>query len=138
MATLKQPIFNDGEPLDASKLNDLKDGLTKTYQIAQGLQNTLEDGTTTVPVISAGFVTIPALTAADGGPSQVVDLPLDAKFNGELPIYTVCIGGGSFGSNSSKRQITLRIINNKQVQYFSNGPVGELRINYIAFKEKAN
>lgn len=135
MATLKQPIFNDGEPLDASKLNDLKDGLTKTYQIAQGLQNTLEDGTTTVPVISAGSITIPALTAAAGGPSAIVDLPVDAKFNGETPIYTISIGGGSI---DSKRQITLRIINSKQVQYFSNGPVGELKINYIAFKEKAN
>lgn len=135
MATLKQPIFNDGEPLDASKLNDLKDGLTKTYQIAQGLQNTLEDGTTTIPIISGGSITIPAVTAAAGGPSQVVDLPVDAKFNNETPFYTVSIGGGSI---DPKRQITLRIINGKQVQYFSNGPVGELKINYIAFKEKAN
>lgn len=135
MATLKQPIFNDGEPLDASKLNDLKDGLTKTYQIAQGLQNTLEDGTTTVPVISAGYVTIAALTSADGGYSSIVDLPVDAKFNGENPIYTVSIAGGSIAKN---RQVTLRIINGKQVQYISNGPVGELKISYIAFKEKAN
>ena len=135
MATLKQPIFNDGEPLDASKLNDLKDGLTKTYQIAQGLQNTLEDGTTTVPVISGGSITIPAVTSASGGPSAIVDLPVDAKFNGENPIYTISIAGGSI---PNKTQITLRIINGKQVQYFSNGPVGELKINYIAFKEKAN
>ena len=135
MATLKQPIFNDGEPLDASKLNDLKDGLTKTYQIAQGLQNTLEDGTTTIPIISGGSIPIPAVTAAAGGPSAIVDLPVDAKFNGETPIYTISIGGGSI---SPGRQITLRIINGKQVQYFSNGPVGELKINYIAFKEKAN
>ena len=135
MATLKQPIFNDGEPLDASKLNDLKDGLTKTYQIAQGLQNTLEDGTTTVPVISGGFITIPALTAVDGGTSARVALPVDAKFNNETPIYTISIGGGSI---SPKRQITLRIVDGNKVEYFSNGPVGELRINYIAFKEKAN
>jgi len=135
VATLKQPIFNDGEPLDASKLNDLKDGLTKTYQIAQGLQNTLEDGTTTVPVISAGTITIPALTNTAGGNSATVDLPVDAKFNGETPIYTISIAGGSI---PNKTQITLRIINKKQVQYISNGPVGELTISYIAFKEKAN
>lgn len=135
MATLKQPIFNDGEPLDASKLNDLKDGLTKTYQIAQGLQNTLEDGTTTVPVISAGYVTIPALTAPAGGTSTRVDLPVDAKFNGETPIYTISIAGGSM---TGRPQVTLRIVGGKQVEYFSNGPVGELKISYIAFKEKAN
>jgi hypothetical protein len=92
MADLIPVTFNEGEPLDVSKLNNLRLNQVTTYQIASSLQNSTIDGKT-VPMIDYGSVNV----VTKLGSSAAVSLPINPNFTG-TPTIIVSIGGGSVGS----------------------------------------
>ena len=73
MADLIPVTFNEGEPLDVSKLNNLRLNQVTTYQIASSLQNSTIDGKT-VPMIDYGSVNVTISKVGSNGP---VALPIN-------------------------------------------------------------
>ena len=103
MANTYQTVtFNEGEPLDAAKLNSLQTNLTDVYK--SSLSNTtLNDlGAPTTPVIISGQLNITTIV----GTSESTLLPINQSFKG-IPRFFCTIGGGSIGG----AQITLAVKN---------------------------
>jgi len=89
MADLIPVTFNEGEPLDPKKLNDLRLNITNTYQTAAALQNATSSGNQTL-LMDAG--TLPAVKIGTANTAVTIDLPVHAKFGGNIPFYIVSIG----------------------------------------------
>jgi hypothetical protein len=134
MADLIPVTFNEGEPLDVTKLNNLRLNITNTYATAASLQNATLDGKS-IPVIDFGTVTVK--TVANKA-SEGVNLPINPNFSG-TPMFFVSIGGGS----TKDAQITLGIRNANSTtsspQVYAISTVGNLTItvNYIAIQKKS-
>jgi hypothetical protein len=130
MADLIPVTFNEGEPLDVTKLNNLRLNITNTYATASSLQNATLDGKS-IPVIDSGTVQIKTKV----GKSDPVNLPINPNFSG-TPMFIVSIGGGS----TSGAQITLAIQNATsapQVYAISNKADLNIVVNYIAIEKKS-
>lgn len=130
MADLIPVTFNEGEPLDVTKLNNLRLNITNTYATAASLQNATLDGKS-VPVIDSGTVQLKTKV----GKSDPVNLPINPNFSG-VPMFVVSIGGGS----TSGAQITLGIQNGAsapQVYAISNKADLSIVVNYIAIEKKS-
>ena len=130
MASLIQVTFNEGEPLDVTKLNNLRLNITETYATAAALQNSTLDGKS-IPVIDSGTVQVKTKV----GKSDPVNLPINPNFSG-TPMFIVSIGGGS----TSGAQITLAIQNAAsapQVYAISNKADLNIVVNYIAIEKKS-
>lgn len=97
-------VFNEGEPLDPNKLNQLQLNLSDVYKTSSSLYNaTLNDqGAPTIPVITSGQFNI----TTSLGVSESVLLPVSPSFK-SIPRFFCTIGGGSLGG----AQITLAIKN---------------------------
>jgi hypothetical protein len=130
MASLIPVTFNEGEPLDVTKLNNLRLNITETYATAAALQNATLDGKS-IPVIDSGTVQVKTKV----GKSDPVNLPINPNFSG-TPMFIVSIGGGS----TSGAQITLAIQNAAsapQVYAISNKADLNIVVNYIAIEKKS-
>ena len=130
MADLIPVTFNEGEPLDVTKLNNLRLNITNTYATASSLQNATLDGKS-IPVIDSGTVQVKTKV----GKSDPVNLPINPNFSG-TPMFIVSIGGGS----TSGAQITLAIQNAAsapQVYAISNKADLNITVNYIAIEKKS-
>ena len=71
-------VFNEGEPLDPNKLNQLQLNLSDVYKTSSSLYNaTLNDqGTPTIPVITSGQFNM----TTSLGVSEAVLLPISPSF----------------------------------------------------------
>jgi hypothetical protein len=130
MADLIPVTFNEGEPLDVTKLNNLRLNITNTYATASSLQNATLDGKS-IPVIDSGTVQVKTKV----GKSDPVNLPINPNFSG-TPMFIVSIGGGS----TSGAQITLAIQNAAsapQVYAISNKADLAITVNYLAVEKKS-
>jgi hypothetical protein len=130
MADLIPVTFNEGEPLDVTKLNNLRLNITNTYTTAASLQNATLDGKS-IPVIDSGTVQLKTKI----GRSDPVNLPINPNFSG-IPMFVVSIGGGS----TSGAQITLAIQDGAsapKVYAISNKADLNIVINYIAIEKKS-
>ena len=130
MADLIPVTFNEGEPLDVTKLNNLRLNITNTYATASSLQNATLDGKS-IPVIDSGTVQVKTKV----GKSDPVNLPINPNFSG-IPMFIVSIGGGS----TSGAQITLAIqsaASTPQVYAISNKADLNIVVNYIAIEKKS-
>ncbi len=130
MADLIPVTFNEGEPLDVNKLNNIRLNQVTTYEMASSLQNATIDGKT-FPKIDFGSVNV----VTKVGSSVAVNLPISASFTGAAT-FIVSIGGGSI-----KDAIAIpRVINgstpNPQVIINSNKAVGTIVVNYIAIQSQ--
>lgn len=130
MADLIPVTFNEGEPLDVSKLNNLRLNQVTTYQIASSLQNSTIDGKT-VPMIDFGSVNV----VTKLGSSAAVSLPINPNFTG-TPTFIVSIGGGSVGSAIAIPRVINQSSSNPQVIVNSTKDVGTVQVNYIAIQNK--
>ena len=130
MADLIPVTFNEGEPLDVSKLNNLRLNQVTTYQIASSLQNSTIDGKT-VPMIDYGSVNV----VTKLGSSAAVSLPINPNFTG-TPTFIVSIGGGSVGTAIAIPRVIGQSGSNPQVIVNSTKDVGTIQINYIAIQNK--
>jgi len=130
MADLIPVTFNEGEPLDVSKLNNLRLNQVTTYQIASSLQNSTIDGKT-VPMIDYGSVNV----VTKLGSSAAVSLPINPNFTG-TPTFIVSIGGGSVGSAIVIPRVIGQSGSNPQVIVNSTKEVGTIQVNYIAIQNK--
>ena len=130
MADLIPVTFNEGEPLDVSKLNNLRLNQVTTYQIASSLQNSTIDGKT-VPMIDFGSVNV----VTKLGSSAAVSLPINPNFTG-TPTFIVSIGGGSVGSAIAIPRVINQSGSNPQVIVNSTKDVGTIQVNYIAIQNK--
>lgn len=130
MADLIPVTFNEGEPLDVNKLNNLRLNQVTTYQIAASLQNSTIDGKT-VPMIDYGSVNV----VTKLGPSSPVNLPINPNFTG-TPTFIVSIGGGSVGSAMAVPRVIGQSGSNPQVIVNSTKDVGTVQVNYIAVQNK--
>ena len=130
MADLIPVTFNEGEPLDVSKLNNLRLNQVTTYQIASSLQNSTIDGKT-VPMIDYGSVNV----VTKLGSSAAVSLPINPNFTG-TPTFIVSIGGGSVGSAIAIPRVINQSSSNPQVIVNSTKDVGTVQVNYIAIQNK--
>ena len=131
MADLIPVTFNEGEPLDVTKLNNLRLNITNTYATASSLQNATLDGKS-IPVIDCGTVIVKTIANKSSDP---VILPINPNFSG-TPMFFVSIGGGS----TSGAQITLGIRNAAtSPAVYAISTVGNLNItvNYLAIEKKS-
>ena len=131
MADLIPVTFNEGEPLDVTKLNNLRLNITNTYESVAGLQSaTLDEKTVNV----IDFGTVQLKTVANKA-SDAVILPINPSFTG-TPMFFVSIGGGS----TSGAQITLGVRNAASAPaVYAISTVGNLNItvNYLAIQKKS-
>ena len=130
MAELIAVTFNEGEPLDVTKLNNLRLNITNTYESVAGLQNATLDGKT-VPMIDFG--TVDVITKV--GSSSPVNLPINPNFTG-TPTFIVSIGGGSVGSAIAIPRVIGQAGSTPQVIVNSTKDVGTVKVNYIAIQNK--
>jgi hypothetical protein len=131
MADLIPVTFNEGEPLDVTKLNNLRLNITETYATASALQNATLDGKS-IPVIDSGTVIVKTKV----GKSDPVNLPINPNFSG-TPMFVISIGGGSIPKDA---QITLGIQNGTsapQAYAISNKADLNITVNYIAVEKKS-
>jgi len=130
MADLIPVTFNEGEPLDPKKLNDLRLNITNTYQTAAALQNATSSGNQTL-LMDAG--TLPAVKIGTANTQVPVPLPVHAKFGGSIPFYIVSIGSevysGDIVSIGVKDQQTAKPI----AVITANKAGRSYVVNYIAF-----
>jgi len=89
-------VFNEGEPLDPNKLNQLQTNLADIYKTSNSLYNaTVNDqGSATVPVIHFGKIDSPKLVA--NVTTQMV-LPIPSAFNPDSDIYVIASVAQSVG-----------------------------------------
>ena len=133
MADLIPVTFNEGEPLDVNKLNNLRLNQVKTYEIASSLQNSTIDGKT-VPMIDYGSVTVTVNRIGSNGP---VSLPVNANFVG-TPTFILSIGGGSVGDAIVSPRIVNGTSTAPQVYVQSNVALNKpIQVNYIAVQNKS-
>lgn len=130
MADLIPVTFNEGEPLDVSKLNNLRLNQVTTYQIASSLQNATIDGKT-FPKIDFGTVNV----VTKLGSSTAVNLPISSGFVG-TPTFIVSIGGGSVGSATVIPRVIGQSGSNPQVIVNSTKDVGTIQVNFIAIQNQ--
>jgi hypothetical protein len=134
MADLIPVTFNEGEPLDVTKLNNLRLNITNTYATAASLQNATLDGKT-IPLIDHGTVQLKTKL----GKSDPVNLPINPSFSGN-PTFIVSIGGGSIPKDA---QITLAVqgaastTSSPSVYALSNKADLNITVNYIAIQKKS-
>ena len=130
MADLIPVTFNEGEPLDVTKLNNLRLNITNTYETAASLQSATLDGKT-IPMIDFG--TVDVITKV--GASSPVNLPINPNFSG-TPTFIVSIGGGSIGAATVIPRIIGQAGSTPQVIVNSSKDVGTVKVNYIAIQNK--
>ena len=134
MADLIPVTFNEGEPLDVTKLNNLRLNITETYATAAALQNATLDGKS-IPLIDSGTIQITTKLGKTDG----VNLPISPSFSG-TPMFILSIGGGSIPKDA---QITLGIQNgtsttrSPQAYAISNKADLNITVNYIAIQKKS-
>ena len=131
MADLIPVTFNEGEPLDVTKLNNLRLNITNTYATAAALQNATLDSKS-IPVIDSGTVQIKTKV----GKSDPENLPINPNFS-KTPMFVISIGGGSIPKDA---QITLGIQNGAstpQAYAISNKADLNIVVNYIAIEKKS-
>lgn len=135
MASLIPVTFNEGEPLDVTKLNNLRLNITETYATAAALQNATLDGKS-IPVIDSGTVQLTTKL----GKSDPVNLPINPSFQG-TPMFIVSIGGGTLKSGNVTAQVTLAVqkADSGTPAVYANSTVAGLNIivNYIAIQKKS-
>lgn len=123
-------VFNEGEPLDPNKLNQLQTNFTEVNKNSLANATKTEDGSLKIPLIDAGTVSLTTVV----GKTNAVVLPKNSAFKG-IPTYFCTIGGGSTDSN---QWITLGIQNastNPAVYAISNVAGKALTINYLAIED---
>lgn len=130
MADLIPVTFNEGEPLDVTKLNNLRLNITNTYETAASLQSATLDGRT-IPMIDFG--TVDVITKV--GASSPVNLPINPNFSG-TPTFIVSIGGGSVGSAMAVPRVIGQGGSTPQVIVNSTKDVGTVKVNFIAIQNK--
>ena len=132
MADLIPVTFNEGEPLDVSKLNNLRLNQVTTYEIASSFQNATINGKT-VPMIDFDTVNVTVNKIGANGPTL---LPINANFVG-IPTFIVSIGGGSIGD----AVVSARVINASTapaVMVQSSAALNKtIQVNYIAVQNKS-
>jgi hypothetical protein len=130
MADLIAVTFNEGEPLDVTKLNNLRLNITNTYESVAGLQSaTLDEKTVNV----IDFGTVDVITKV--GSSSPVNLPINPNFTG-TPTFIVSIGGGSIKDAIVIPRVIGQSGSTPQVIVNSTKDVGTVKINYIAIQNK--
>lgn len=95
MPDLIPVVFNEGEPLDPNKLNDLRSNITNTYQVSAGLQNAFANQSKTI-LLDVGVTESKTFTSrASGSAFQILqyDLPINSKFGNNVPTYVVSLKG---------------------------------------------
>ena len=85
MAQLTPVTFNEGEPLDVNKLNNLVTNVTNTYTTASQLQNSTTTGTQTI-TFDAGTVVVTTQAKTTFGSTT---LPINPKFGTNIPNYKI-------------------------------------------------
>ena len=131
MADLIPVTFNEGEPLDVNKLNNLRLNQVTTYQIASSLQNSTIDGKT-VPMIDFDTVNVTVSKIGANGP---VPLPINANFVG-IPTFIVSIGGGEIGSAIVSARVVSASTTPGVVVQSSAALNKTIQVNYIAIQNK--
>jgi hypothetical protein len=132
MADLIPVTFNEGEPLDVTKLNNLRLNITNTYETAASLQNATLDGKT-VPMIDFGSVDVVVNKVGSNGP---VNLPINSNFSG-TPLFIVSIGGGEIGSAIVSARVIGQSGSTPQVLVQSSAALNKtIKVNFIAIQNK--
>lgn len=131
MADLIPVTFNEGEPLDVSKLNNLRLNQVTTYEIASSFQNSTIDNKT-FPMIDYGSVNVTISKVGSNGP---VALPINANFTG-TPTFIVSIGGGEIGSAMVSARIVSASTTPGVIVQSSAALNKTIQVNYIAIQNK--
>ena len=79
-------VFNEGEPLDPTKLNKLQESLTEVFKTSLSNSTVDENGSTTIPLIHFGKITSGPLVA---NTATQVRVALPSYFNSELDVIAI-------------------------------------------------
>jgi hypothetical protein len=127
-------VFNEGEPLDPTKLNKLQESLTEVFKTSLSNLTADDTGSTTVPVIHFGQANSGALVANE---TKDVVLPIPSSFNPDLDILVMASVaqkvGGQIISVYARKDVgrgLAFVISNKNRE-------DGVAINYIMIQKKA-
>ena len=79
-------VFNEGEPLDPTKLNKLQESLTEVFKTSLSNSTVDENGSTTIPLIYFDKKNSGALVA---NTATQVRVALPSSFNSELDVIAI-------------------------------------------------
>ena len=79
-------VFNEGEPLDPTKLNKLQESLTEVFKTSLSNLTVDENGSTTTPLIYFDKINSGALAA---NTATQIKFPLPSFFNPELDVIVI-------------------------------------------------
>ncbi|NBP57207.1 hypothetical protein EBU71_11875 [bacterium] len=133
-------VFNEGEPLDPNKLNQLQTNLSDIYKTSSSLYNATlnEQGSASVPIVYSGQRTWPTsstLKAGSVNKSQAVALP--SSFDLSAPIYTTASVAQPLPTGT---QITVSAYisnSNLYVEVIPTKDISGLIVHYTATQQKA-
>lgn len=123
-------VFNEGAPLDPSKLNDLQNNLASLVQDVGGLKNTTLDATYTI-VMDAGYVELDL----DKEKISEAEVKYNATIFKEVPQITISVGSSI--SATTDVRIGLKDARTKPtIQVIANTARTNFRVNWIATEKK--
>lgn len=126
-----QPVvFNEGAPLDPSKLMELQANITGIVADVGSLKNQTETSTYTV-LTDAGTYMTEALVA---GTPHELDVPYSASFS-KAPRVIASIGS-SIGSGEIVTVSVKDGDTKPKIQVWTNKARGPVRVNWMAFEKK--
>ena len=131
-----KPItFNEGEPLDPNKLNDMKKNTNTSYQASNIVYNSTLNAQSNpiVPVIKSGQLTFGKMAAKE---IKTVSLPSDLRIEG-LPAPQVV---ATFRNKGEKDQVVTvsvhEITTNPSVTVYTSTAISNCLVDWIAVTYK--
>ena len=85
--TYQSVTFNEGEPLDAAKLNSLQSNFTEVYKSSLSNATVNDQGELSVPLVHFGQISL-TLGTADKASTPVQVTP-PASFSSSIPIFII-------------------------------------------------
>jgi len=128
-------VFNEGEPLDPNKLNQLQTNLADIYKTSNLLYNATvnEQGSATVPIVYFGTATTPPLTA---NKAQIVSLSLPSSFDPSKETFAIASVNQAIGSDIVA--IYTKKVNDKyEAWVVSNTTRPAIQISYLMVQQKS-
>lgn len=130
-----QVVFNDGEPVDIDKFNQMNANTVEVWKASTNLATALKNGkkgNAVIPVVDGGYVSTPAWTPKSGGWVKTETLGFSVNFSGK-PIVVATVAG------KTTYPVTLQVSESAgsySINAYSTGAQAAVLINWIAFEQK--
>ena len=130
-----QVVFNDGEPVDIDKFNQMNANIVEVWKASTNLATALKNGkkgNAVIPVVDGGSISTPAFGAKSGGWVKTSAIPFSVNFSGK-PVIVATVAG------TTTYPVTLQVIESAgtySINAYSPAVQPAVSINWIAFEQK--